>query len=112
METSSYSEARAEYQKQMANKLVGPLLAYFRKMRSDLWAESQTSILQRFQRKCSEVPKWNQDVVVDETGRLIESSGCDYLEELMTALFIVVSASESLTPTEPLHSFPQMANSS
>jgi hypothetical protein len=88
METSSYSEARAEYQKQMANKLVGPLLAYFRKMRSDLWAESQTSILQRFQRKCSEVPKWNQDVVVDETGRLIESSGCDYLEELMTALFI------------------------
>jgi len=88
METSSYSEARAEYQKQMANKLVGPLLAYFRKMRSDLWAESQTSILQRFQRKCSEVPKWNQDVVIDETGRLIESSGCDYLEELMTALFI------------------------
>ena len=88
MESATYSEARVEYQKQMANKLVFPLLDFFRKIRSDLWAESQQSILSRFQKKCAEIPKWNQDVVAEETNRLIEASRCDYLEELMTALFI------------------------
>jgi hypothetical protein len=88
MESATYSEARVEYQKQMANKLVFPLLDFFRKIRTDLWAESQQSILSRFQKKCAEIPKWNQDVVAEETSRLIEASHCDYLEELMTALFI------------------------
>jgi hypothetical protein len=88
MESATYSEARVEYQKQMANKLVFPLLDFFRKIRTDLWAESQQSILSRFQKKCAEIPKWNQDVVAEETNRLIEASRCDYLEELMTALFI------------------------
>jgi len=88
MESATYSEARVEYQKQMANKLVFPLLDFFRKIRAELWAESQQSILSRFQKKCAEIPKWNQDVVAEETNRLIEASRCDYLEELMTALFI------------------------
>ena len=88
MESATYSEARVEYQKQMANKLVFPLLDFFRKIRTDLWAESQQSILSRFQKKCAEIPKWNQDIVAEETNRLIEASRCDYLEELMTALFI------------------------
>ena len=88
MESATYSEARVEYQKQMANKLVFPLLDFFRKIRADLWAESQQSILSRFQKKVAEIPKWNQDVVSEETSKLIEASRCDYLEELMTALFI------------------------
>ena len=41
MESATYSEARVEYQKQMANKLVAPLLSFFRKIRADLWSESQ-----------------------------------------------------------------------
>jgi hypothetical protein len=88
MESATYSEARVEYQKQMANKLVQPLLEFFRKTRTNLWSESQQFILSRFQKKIAEIPKWNSDVVAEETNRLIEASHCDYLEELMTALFI------------------------
>ena len=88
MESATYSEARVEYQKQMSNKLTMPLLEFFRRIRSELWQESQQSILSRFQRKIAEIPKWNQDVVAEQTNRLIEASRCDYLEELMTALFI------------------------
>lgn len=88
MESATYSEARVEYQKQMSNKLTMPLLDFFRRIRSELWQESQQSILSRFQRKIAEIPKWNQDVVAEQTTRLIEASRCDYLEELMTALFI------------------------
>ena len=88
MESATYSEARVEYQKQMANKLVQPLLDFFRKTRAELWSESQQFILSRFQKKVAEIPKWNADVVAEETNRLVEASRCDYLEELMTALFI------------------------
>lgn len=88
MESATYSEARVEYQKQMSNKLTMPLLDFFRRIRSELWQESQQSILSRFQRKIAEIPKWNQDVVAEQTTRLIDASRCDYLEELMTALFI------------------------
>jgi hypothetical protein len=88
MESATYSEARVEYQKQMANKLVQPLLEFFRKTRANLWSESQQFILSRFQKKIAEIPKWNSDVVAEETTKLVEASRCDYLEELMTALFI------------------------
>ena len=88
MESVTFSEARVEYQKQMSSKLVTPLLEFFQKIYLSLRSESVEKILSRFQHKCSEIPKWNQDVVADETGKLIEASRCDYLEELMTALFI------------------------
>jgi hypothetical protein len=64
------------------------LLDFFRKIRSDLWAESQQSILSRFQKKCAEIPKWNQDVVDANVGQVLDNCRCDYIEELMTAVFI------------------------
>jgi len=41
-----------------------------------------------FQNECEEIPRWNSDRVHDEARALIERSGCDYMEELMTAVFI------------------------
>ena len=88
MESATFSEARVEYQKQMSNKLVTPLLDFFQKIYGKLKTESSEKLMFRFQNKCAEIPKWNQDVIVEETNKLIDASRCDYLEELMTALFI------------------------
>jgi hypothetical protein len=88
MESATFSEARVEYQKQMSNKLVTPLLDFFQKIYGKLKTESSEKLMFRFQNKCAEIPKWNQDVILDETNKLIDASRCDYLEELMTALFI------------------------
>ena len=41
-----------------------------------------------FQTECEEIARWNQDRIHDEVRVLIERSGCDYMEELMTAVFI------------------------
>uniref|UniRef100_A0A6C0BHC0 Uncharacterized protein n=1 Tax=viral metagenome TaxID=1070528 RepID=A0A6C0BHC0_9ZZZZ len=88
MESATFSEARVEYQKQMSNKLVTPLLDFFQKIYGKLKTESSEKLMFRFQNKCAEIPKWNQDIIVEETNKLIDASRCDYLEELMTALFI------------------------
>jgi len=41
-----------------------------------------------FQEKCAEVPKWNQDMIDANVSKLLDSCRCDYLEELMAAVFI------------------------
>ena len=44
--------------------------------------------LWKFQELLSQVPEWNMDKVQRETQKLIGSIQCDYLEELVTAVFI------------------------
>lgn len=41
-----------------------------------------------FQELLQEVPKWNNVMITDETERIINESQCDYLEDLLTAVFV------------------------
>ena len=41
-----------------------------------------------FQELLGEVPKWNSVMISDETNRIVEESQCDYLEDLLTAVFV------------------------
>lgn len=41
-----------------------------------------------FQDYLSGIPKWNQDTIERETTRIIECSECEFLEDLLTAVFI------------------------
>ena len=41
-----------------------------------------------FQELLGEVPKWNSVMVSDETNRIVDESKCDYLEDLLTAVFV------------------------
>jgi hypothetical protein len=84
---ATYSEARSEYTKQMASMIVPGLFAWFQ----SLWARNASDkqrCLALFQGDCEEVSRWNQDRIQDEVRALVERSGCDYMEELMTAVFI------------------------
>jgi hypothetical protein len=42
-----------------------------------------------FQNLLSRVPKWNNIIIEDERKRIIERSGCDYLEDLITCVHII-----------------------
>jgi len=58
-----------------------------------IWADAQKvggnkREMISFQEKCAEVPKWNQDIIDENVGKLLDSCRCDYLEELMAAVFI------------------------
>lgn len=90
METvSTYSEARNEYLKQLYTWITPSMIQFYR----GLWADAlRTGGNQRvmvvFQERCAEVPKWNQDVIDVHVGKLLDTCRCDYLEELMSAVFI------------------------
>ncbi len=84
---ATYSEARSEYTKQLATFIVPTLVGWFQA----LWHRNsfdKQRCLSLFQSECEEIARWNQDRIHDEVRVLIERSGCDYMEELMTAVFI------------------------
>jgi len=84
---ATYSEARSEYTKQLATFVVPPVVGWFQKLWAQCAVDRQRS-LSAFQTECEEVARWNQDRINDEVRALMERSGCDYMEELMTAVFI------------------------
>jgi hypothetical protein len=84
---ATYSEARSEYTKQLATFIVPSLVGWFQQ----LWsrnAPNKSQCMALFQSECEEIPRWNQDRIHDEVRVLIERTGCDYMEDLMTAVFI------------------------
>lgn len=85
---SLYSEARQEYLKQLSTWLCGPLVEYFRKEYSAISTRAGKKAMGEFQTFCSTVPVWNQDVIDTNIGVLLDNCRCDYIEELMTAVFI------------------------
>lgn len=84
---ATYSEARSEYTKQLATLIVPSLIVWFQKVWS-LNSSNKQQCMALFQTDCEEIARWNQDRIQDEVRALIERSGCDYMEELMTAVFI------------------------
>ncbi len=84
---ATFSEARSEYTKQLATYIVPAMVGWFQQ----LWARNALDkhrCMALFQTECEEIARWNQDRIHDEVRVLIERSGCDYMEELMTAVFI------------------------
>jgi hypothetical protein len=45
--------------------------------------------LMTFQNLIARIPKWNSDIVKTETQRIIEKSGCNYLEDLITCIHVI-----------------------
>lgn len=45
--------------------------------------------LMTFQNLLSRIPKWNEDIIESERKRIIERSGCNYLEDLISCVHII-----------------------
>ena len=50
--------------------------------------QTNKSILNLFRTFLEKVPEWNNELILNETDRIIECSKCDWLDELLTAVFI------------------------
>ena len=87
---SVYGEAKGEYTRQLCVFLVPSLESYFLKLLEDAKKDSPTpqKVLWHFQNLLQSIPDWNQDKVNRETDLLQKDCKCDYLEELLTAVFI------------------------
>lgn len=88
---SVYSDARAEYTKQLCVFLVPAYFQFFiellEKAKQDMINEPKRSLWQ-FQTYLNEIHDWNMQKVQNEIQRINTNSGCDYLEDLLTAVFI------------------------
>ncbi len=85
-----YAEAKGEYTRQLCQFLTPALLEYFLKVVEEAKAidTDERKLLWNFQNLLKNFPEWNVDKVKRETTLVLEMSKCDYLEELLTAVFI------------------------
>lgn len=51
--------------------------------------EEVNKYLMTFQNLLSHIPKWNNSIIEQEKTRIIERSGCNYLEDLVTCVHII-----------------------
>lgn len=87
---SVYTEAKQEYTKQLSLFLVPTFHKFFMTLLNQAQTEETNPKrhLWKFQEFLSQVPEWNIDKVQRETSRIVTETHCDYLEELVTAVFI------------------------
>jgi hypothetical protein len=87
---SVYAEAKGEYTKQLCQYMVPALQKYFLELLEEAKQKDTDpkKLLISFQALLEAIAEWNLDKVQRETGQLSTATGCDYLEELLTAVFI------------------------
>ena len=88
---SVYSDARTEYTKQLCVFLVPAYFQFFvdllEKAKHDMAQEPKRALWQ-FQTYLNDIHDWNMERVRQEIQRIHSNSGCDYMEDLLTAVFI------------------------
>jgi len=104
-----YSEAKSEYTGQLVFNFQPTLLRFFLDRFTEVKAlptvtSKSKSALSAFQDSLSQIPEWNLDKVHSETSRLLEAIQCDYIEDLITAVFI---AHTKILSAIRLHSKPR-----
>lgn len=90
-------DAKTEYTKQLTNTLANLIKEGFDSLYEDACKFKEDtndpryddySELQIFQDYLRKIPKWNQSIIDDETKRIINKSQCEWLEDLLAAVFI------------------------
>jgi hypothetical protein len=104
-----YSEAKSEYTKQLVYNFQPALLRFFLDRFTEVKQSPSVisrakSALSEFQESLSQIPEWNLDKVRTETTTLLQTIQCDYIEELITAVFI---AHTKILSAIRLHSKPR-----
>ena len=86
-------DAKSEYTKQLVNTLKGGIYQGIKKIFNECRDKCQemgelSNVLSDFQGKLEEIPKWNQEVILGECDTLLTESKCDWIEDLITAVFV------------------------
>ena len=91
--TSVLSEAKNEYSSRLVSILTIPIMQGFKsifKEAKELCTknEEDSKYLMTFQNFLTRVPRWNQEIINVETNRIVETSKCPYLSDLLTCVHI------------------------
>jgi len=91
---SNLHEARNEWCSRLVSIFSPLVIEGIRSIFNESWkmcadADELNKYLMTFQNLLSRVPKWNAVIVEEERKRIIERSGCNYLEDLITCVHII-----------------------
>ena len=86
-------DAKTEYTKQLVN-IISPYIytgiknIYIEAKEECFERDEMENTLRTFQKRLSGIPKWNQEVIDEEYNTIITESKCDWLEDLIMAVFV------------------------
>ena len=86
-------DAKVEYTNQLITILKPTIYQGIKSIYEDSKSHCQengniNNTLVHFQLLLSQIPKWNQEIINEETERIMGESGCDWLDDLITAVFV------------------------
>ena len=92
--TQSLTESKNEWCSRLVNILNPLVISGFKSIFDESWKlceenDEEDKYLMTFQNFLSRVPKWNPNIIEEERKRIIENSGCGYLEDLITCVHII-----------------------
>ena len=91
---SNLQESRNEWCSRLVSIFTPLVLGGIRSLFNESWKlcvdnDEPNKYLMTFQNLLSRIPKWNNEIIEDERKRIIERSGCNYLEDLITCVHII-----------------------
>ena len=91
---SNLHESRNEWCNRLVSTFTPLVIEGVRSIFNEAWkmcidTDETGKYLMTFQNLLSRVPKWNSVIVEEERKRIIERSGCNYLEDLITCVHII-----------------------
>jgi len=91
---SNLHESRNEWCSRLVSIFTPLVIEGFRSIFNESWKmcyenEEPSKYLMTFQNLLSRIPKWNNIIIEEERIRIIERSGCAYLEDLITCVHII-----------------------
>jgi hypothetical protein len=90
----SLSESKNEWCARLVNIFTPLVNSGFQSIFNESWKlcednDEEDKYLMTYQNFLSRIPKWNASIIEEEKKRIVENSGCDYLEELITCVHII-----------------------
>ena len=84
-------DAKVEYTNQLITILKPTIYQGIKSIYDDSKSHCQendniNNTLVHFQLLLSQIPKWNQEIINEETERIMSESNCDWLDDLITAV--------------------------
>jgi hypothetical protein len=91
---TSLAESKNEWCARLVNTLTPEIIQGLKSIFNEAWKlcednDEQDKYLMTFQTFLGRIPKWNNDIIETERKRICESSGCGYLEELITCVHVI-----------------------
>jgi hypothetical protein len=91
---SNLHESRNEWCSRLVSIFTPLAMEGIRSIFNEAWKicienDEANKYLMTFQNLLSRIPKWNNVIVEEERKRIIERSGCDYLEDLISCVHII-----------------------